>query len=46
MFAHLILQALAPIERAQVASSILKSKPTYVAVGDIKTLPYADELGL
>lgn len=31
---------------ANAASSLLKSKPTYVAVGDIKALPYADELGL
>ena len=31
---------------SQAASSLLKSKPTYVAVGDIKSLPYADELGL
>ena len=46
MFVYPILRALALIGRAQVASSILKSKPTYVAVGDIKTLPYADELGL
>ncbi|RPD63452.1 hypothetical protein L227DRAFT_561576 [Lentinus tigrinus ALCF2SS1-6] len=28
------------------ASSLLKSKPTFVAVGDIASLPYADELGL
>ncbi|KAI0819430.1 LuxS/MPP-like metallohydrolase [Trametes gibbosa] len=27
------------------ASSLLKGKPTFVAVGDIKSLPYADELG-
>ncbi|KAI0714216.1 LuxS/MPP-like metallohydrolase [Cerioporus squamosus] len=31
---------------SKAASSLLKSKPTYVAVGDIKSLPYADELGL
>ncbi|EKM52276.1 uncharacterized protein PHACADRAFT_260537 [Phanerochaete carnosa HHB-10118-sp] len=31
---------------ANAVSSLLKSKPTYVAVGDIKALPYADELGL
>ena len=30
----------------QTVSSLLKSKPTFVAVGDIKSLPYADELGL
>ncbi|CCM04093.1 uncharacterized protein FIBRA_06252 [Fibroporia radiculosa] len=31
---------------SKATSSLLKSKPTYVAVGDIKALPYADELGL
>ncbi|GJE98662.1 hypothetical protein PsYK624_148970 [Phanerochaete sordida] len=31
---------------SNAVSSLLKAKPTYVAVGDIKTLPYADELGL
>ncbi|KZT01839.1 LuxS/MPP-like metallohydrolase [Laetiporus sulphureus 93-53] len=31
---------------SKAASSLIKAKPTYVAVGDIKTLPYADELGL
>lgn len=30
----------------QVASRLLKVKPTYVVVGDIAALPYADELGL
>ncbi|KAI0726962.1 Metalloenzyme, LuxS/M16 peptidase-like protein [Fomitopsis betulina] len=30
----------------KAASSFLKAKPTYVAIGDIKRLPYADELGL
>ncbi|KAG5645899.1 hypothetical protein DXG03_005046 [Asterophora parasitica] len=30
----------------KAASGLLKNKPTYVAVGDITTLPYADELGL
>jgi len=31
---------------AQAVSTLLKGKPTYVAVGDVNTLPYADELGL
>ncbi|KIP05970.1 hypothetical protein PHLGIDRAFT_128565 [Phlebiopsis gigantea 11061_1 CR5-6] len=31
---------------SNTVSSLLKAKPTYVAVGDIKSLPYADELGL
>ncbi|KAJ3011824.1 hypothetical protein NUW54_g2055 [Trametes sanguinea] len=30
----------------KATSSLLKAKPTYVAVGDITSLPYADELGL
>ena len=30
----------------QAASSLVAAKPTYVAVGDIQSLPYADELGL
>jgi ubiquinol-cytochrome c reductase core subunit 2 len=30
----------------QAVSTLLKGKPTYVAVGDVATLPYADELGL
>ena len=32
--------------RLQTVSSLLKAKPTYVTVGDIQALPYADELGL
>ncbi|KAI0758832.1 LuxS/MPP-like metallohydrolase [Fomes fomentarius] len=31
---------------SKAASSLLKSKLTYIAVGDTKSLPYADELGL
>ncbi|KAH9942099.1 Metalloenzyme, LuxS/M16 peptidase-like protein [Amylocystis lapponica] len=31
---------------SKITSSLLKAKPTYVAIGDIKTLPHADELGL
>ncbi|KAI3614818.1 ubiquinol-cytochrome c reductase complex core protein 2 [Moniliophthora roreri] len=31
---------------AKAASSLVGAKPTYVAIGDIATLPYADELGL
>lgn len=30
----------------QAASALVKAKPTYVAVGDISALPFADELGL
>ena len=30
----------------QAVSTLLKGKLTYVAVGDVHTLPYADELGL
>jgi len=28
------------------ASSLVKGKPTFVAIGDVKSLPYSDELGL
>ncbi|KAI0252304.1 Metalloenzyme, LuxS/M16 peptidase-like protein [Lactifluus subvellereus] len=31
---------------SQVARDLVKSKPTYVAVGDLHALPYADEIGL
>ncbi|KAI0651058.1 ubiquinol-cytochrome C reductase complex core protein 2 [Trametes meyenii] len=31
---------------SQATESLLKTKPTYVAVGNTKSLPYADELGL
>jgi hypothetical protein len=30
----------------QVAGELVKSKPTYVAIGDLLALPYADEIGL
>lgn len=30
----------------QATSSLITAKPTYVVVGDVQTLPYADELGL
>ena len=30
----------------QVAADLVKGKPTYVAVGDLHSLPYADEIGL
>lgn len=31
---------------SKAASSLIKAKPTYIVVGDVKTLPYSDELGL
>jgi len=31
---------------SSAASMLLKAKPTYIVVGDITALPYADELGL
>ncbi|GBE86851.1 Cytochrome b-c1 complex subunit 2, mitochondrial [Sparassis crispa] len=31
---------------SKITSSLLKSKPTYVAIGNTASLPYADELGL
>ena len=30
----------------QVAGEPVKSKPTYVAIGDLHALPYGDEIGL
>jgi hypothetical protein len=30
----------------QATSNLIKTKPTYIVVGDIQALPYADELGL
>ncbi|KAJ6591689.1 Metalloenzyme, LuxS/M16 peptidase-like protein [Mycena vulgaris] len=30
----------------KAATALVKSKPTFVAIGDTQTLPYADELGL
>jgi ubiquinol-cytochrome c reductase core subunit 2 len=30
----------------QVAGELVKGKPTYVAIGDLQALPYADEIGL
>lgn len=30
----------------QAVATLAKSKPTYVAIGDLQTLPYPDELGL
>jgi ubiquinol-cytochrome c reductase core subunit 2 len=31
---------------SKAASSLITAKPTYVAIGDVQALPYADELGL
>jgi len=31
---------------SKITSSLIKSQPTYVVVGDINTLPYKDEIGL
>ncbi|KAF9458131.1 Metalloenzyme, LuxS/M16 peptidase-like protein [Collybia nuda] len=31
---------------SKAATALVKGKPTYVAVGDVHALPYADELGL
>ncbi|KAI0772387.1 ubiquinol-cytochrome C reductase complex core protein 2 [Trametes elegans] len=31
---------------SKATASLLKAKPTFVAIGDSKSLPYADELGL
>ncbi|KAK7045349.1 ubiquinol-cytochrome c reductase core subunit 1 [Paramarasmius palmivorus] len=40
------LDAVSESALAKAASSLVSAKPTYVAVGDIASLPYADELGL
>ena len=31
---------------SQVAGELVKGKPTYVAIGDLVGLPYADKIGL
>jgi hypothetical protein len=33
-------------KKMQVAGGLLKSKPTYVAIGNLRSLPHADEIGL
>ncbi|KAF5376695.1 hypothetical protein D9615_007864 [Tricholomella constricta] len=44
--------SLAPFDKisasafTKAAAALVKGKPTYVAVGDVTSLPYADELGL
>jgi hypothetical protein len=30
----------------QAVSSLITAKPTYVVIGDVQALPYADELGM
>ncbi|KAF8882838.1 Metalloenzyme, LuxS/M16 peptidase-like protein [Infundibulicybe gibba] len=40
------LDAITATGFSQAASSLLKGKPTYVALGDVQALPHADELGL
>ncbi|TRM60694.1 Metalloenzyme, LuxS/M16 peptidase-like protein [Schizophyllum amplum] len=40
------LDKLAVGDFTKTAEGLLKNKPTYVAVGDIAALPFADELGL
>lgn len=30
----------------QAAAEVMRAKPTYVAIGDVNGLPFADELGL
>jgi ubiquinol-cytochrome c reductase core subunit 2 len=40
------VQGVSGASLARVAAELVKSKPTYVAVGDLHTLPYADEIGL
>jgi hypothetical protein len=33
-------------ENYKVAGDLVKRKPTYVAIGDLHSLPHADEIGL
>jgi ubiquinol-cytochrome c reductase core subunit 2 len=34
------------MNQLQAVSSLISAKPTLVAVGDIRKLPFADELGI
>jgi len=43
---HAALDKVSHSSVAKTLSSLVKAKPTYVAIGDIHALPYADELGL
>ncbi|QRV85362.1 ubiquinol-cytochrome C reductase core subunit 2 [Ceratobasidium sp. AG-Ba] len=43
---HAALDKVSESSVSKALSSLVKAKPTYVAVGDIHSLPYADELGL
>jgi len=40
------IQAVSGSNLSQVAGVLVKNKPTYVAIGDLHALPYADEIGL
>jgi ubiquinol-cytochrome c reductase core subunit 2 len=40
------VQGVSGTSLSQVAAELVKRKPTYVAVGDLSKLPYADEIGL
>ncbi|CAE6534779.1 unnamed protein product [Rhizoctonia solani] len=43
---HAALDKVSEASVSKTLSSLLGSKPTFVAVGDVNTLPYVDELGL
>ncbi|KAF8602225.1 LuxS/MPP-like metallohydrolase [Ceratobasidium sp. AG-I] len=43
---HAALDKVTESSLAKALSSLVKAKPTYVAIGDIHALPYVDELGL
>lgn len=45
-FSDLSVLTTYPFLVTQAAQSLLKGKPTYVVVGDVNELPYADEVGL
>ncbi|KAI9507929.1 LuxS/MPP-like metallohydrolase [Russula earlei] len=40
------IQGVSAASLSQVAGDLVKSKPTYIAIGDVHALPHADEIGL
>jgi len=40
------IQGVSGANLSQVAAELVKSKPTYVAIGNLHSLPHADEIGL
>lgn len=46
MLSSVFVRALNCVDIPKAASNLIKAKPTYIALGDVQSLPYADELGL